>query len=108
MAKKSEATKETKKATTNDINVVQLIGTVLRPKQYEKMCRFTMVCESETPNGNLAKSYIPVVWFNSGSDETVADGERISVNGYLKSGKYEKDGKTVYTLDVVAEEVKFD
>ena len=106
MAKK-EASKSTEKK-TNDVNFVQLVGTVLRPKQYEKMCRFTMVCDSVTPNGNLAKSYIPVIWFNSGSDETVAEDERISIAGYIKSGKYEKDGKTIYTLDVVADNVIFD
>lgn len=105
MAKKSTNT-EVKK-TTDDVNVVTLIGTVIRPLQTEKVCRFTLVCESVTAKGNIAKSYIPVVWFNGGTDDTVSDGERISVNGSLKSGKYEKDGRTVYTLDVIAEEVIF-
>lgn len=105
MAKKNTNTEA--KKTTNDINAVQLVGTVIRPLQTEKVCRFTMVCESVTPNGNIAKSFIPVVWFNGGTDDTVSDGERISVNGSLKSGKYEKDGRTVYTLDVIAEEVIF-
>lgn len=105
MAKRSEASE--KKTATNDINCVSLIGTVLRPHQYEKMCRFTLVCGSETPAGKIANSYIPIVWFNEGSEETVAEDERVAVNGRLKSGKYEKDGRTIYTLDVVAEEVKF-
>ena len=106
MAKRSDAS-ENKKTTTTDINAVSLIGTVLRPHQYEKMCRFTLVCGSETPAGKIANSYIPVVWFNEGSEETVAEDERVAVNGRLKSGQYEKDGRTIYTLDVVAEEVKF-
>lgn len=106
MAKRRE-NKDVKKAETNDSNVVMLIGTVARPNQMDKLCRFTMVCESVTPKGNIAKSYIPVVWFNSGSDETVTEGERVRVNGYLKSGKYEKDGKTIYTLDVVVDEIEF-
>lgn len=105
MAKKSE-TKETKKTTT-DQNTVVLIGTVLRPVQHEKLCRFTMVCESETPNGKTARSYIPVVWFNGGSDETVDEGERVAIDGFIKSGKYEKDGRTIYTLDVVVENIHF-
>lgn len=106
MAKKNTNT-ATETKTTNDVNAVQLVGTVIRPMQTEKVCRFTLVCESVTPKGNLAKSFIPVVWFNGGTDDTVSDGERISVNGSLKSGKYEKDGRTVYTLDVIAEEVIF-
>lgn len=104
MAKRESKTEQ---KTTNDVNAVTLIGTVLRPNQTDKVCRFTLVCESVTPNGNVAKSFIPVVWFNAGSDETVAEGERVSVEGYLKSGKYEKDGRTVYTLDVVVENIKF-
>lgn len=108
MAKRNASAKAEPKI-TNDINTVSLLGTVLRPKQSEKVCRFTLVCASLTPNGNLAKSYIPVVWFNGGSDETVAEDERVVVNGFLKSGKYEnKDGHTVYTLDVVADEVIFE
>lgn len=106
MAKRSEAS-ENKKTTTTDHNAVSLIGTVLRPRQYEKMCRFTLVCGSETPAGKIANSYIPVVWFNEGSDDTVVEDERVAVNGRLKSGKYEKDGRITYTLDVVAEEVIF-
>lgn len=106
MAKRSEA-KETKKTTTNDQNSVVLIGTVTRPKQYEKLCRFTMVCESVTPNDKIARSYIPVVWFNGGSEETVEEGERVAIDGFLKSGKYENDGRTIYTLDVVVDQIHF-
>ena len=104
MAKRTnEATN--KQASTTDINAVQLIGKVLRPNQMEKLCRFTLDCTQITPKGNAAHSYIPVIWFNEGSDETVGENERVGVQGYLKSGKYEKDGRTIYTLDVVAEKV---
>lgn len=108
MAKKTETKAiENKKASTTDINAVQMIGTVLRPIQMDKLCRFTLDCCQVTPKGNIAHSFIPVVWFNEGLEETVADGERIGVEGYLKSGKYEKDGRTIYTLDVVAEKITF-
>ena len=108
MAKKTETkASETKKASTTDINAVQLIGTVHRPNQMEKLCRFTLDCCHVTPKGNIAHSFIPVVWFNADTEETVSDGERIGVYGYIKSGKYEKDGRTVYTQDVVAEKVTF-
>ena len=107
MAKKSETKALETNASTTDINAVQLIGKVLRPNQTEKLCRFTLDCAQVTPKGNLAHSFIPCVWFNEDSEETIAEGERIGVNGYIKSGKYEKDGRTIYTLDVVAEKVTF-
>ena len=107
MAKRSENKATENKASTTDINAVQLIGKVLRPNQMDKLCRFTMDCAQVTPKGNLAHSFIPCVWFNEDSEETIAEGERIGVSGYIKSGKYEKDGRTIYTLDVVAEKVTF-
>lgn len=105
MAKRTES-KETK-GTTTDINAVQLIGTVMRAKQSEKVCRFTLDVTSITEKGNTSHAYIPCVWFNEGSEETVTDGERIGVSGSIKTGKYEKDGRTIYTVDVVAEKITF-
>lgn len=107
MAKRSETKAPETSTSTTDINAVQLIGKVIRPNQSEKCCRFTLDCAQVTPKGNLAHSFIPCIWFNEGSEETVAEGERIGLQGYIKSGKYEKDGHTVYTLDVVAENITF-
>lgn len=107
MAKRSESKATENKEITTDINAVQLIGKVLRPNQSAKVCRFTLDCAQVTSKGNMAHSYIPCVWFNEGSEETVAEGERVGVQGYIKSGKYVTEGRTVYTLDVVAENITF-
>lgn len=37
----------------------------------------------------------------------VHKGDRIGIDGFVQTGKYEKDGRTVYTFDVVAENVEF-
>ena len=92
----------------NDNNAVNISGVVMRAKQLEKVCRFTLDVQNTTPKGNVAHSYIPCVWFNGESEDTVTDGERIGVNGSLRSGSYEnKEGKKVYTLDLVVENVIF-
>lgn len=91
-----------------DNNAVVLSGTVLRANQREKVCRFTLDVQTTTPKGNISHAYIPVTWFNSDTEDTVTDGERVGVNGSLRSGSYEKDGRKVYTIDVIAESVVFE
>lgn len=105
MGKKSE-TKKTEAA--QDTNLVRLTGTVLRAKQMEKVCRFTLDVATTTAKGNTAHAYAPVVWFNEDTEDTVTDGEHVSVYGQLRSGSYEKDGKKVYTLDVVVDKIEFE
>ena len=106
MGKKSEASKQ-EAASANDSNAVCISGIVLRPHQSEKVCHFTLDAATPTPNGKTSHAYVPVVWFNGDSEDTVTDGEKVAVNGALRSGSYEKDGRKIYTLDVVAEKVIF-
>ena len=106
MGKKSETTKQEVQA-ANDQNRVLINGSVLRPKQTERCCRFTLDVATPTPNGNVSHAYVPVVWFNEASEDTVTEKERVAVAGSLRSGSYEKDGRKIYTLDVVAETVIF-
>lgn len=107
MGKKSEA-KIQAAASANDSNAVVISGTAIRVKQMEKLCRFTLDVATPTPKGNVSHAYVPVVWFNEDSEDTVTEKEHIAVNGALRSGSYEnKDGQKIYTLDVVAEKVIF-
>ena len=39
--------------------------------------------------------------------EHCAKGSQVGVVGRIETGSYEKDGKTVYTTDIVADEVEF-
>lgn len=102
--------KDAKKAaveSANDNNAVVLSGTVMRPKQMEKVCRFTLDVATTTEKGNVAHAYVNIVWFNGDSEDTVSEGERVGVNGSIRTGSYEKDGRKIYTTDVVANEVIF-
>lgn len=40
-------------------------------------------------------------------DKYIAKGSQIGVQGRLQTGSYEKDGRTVYTTDVVLDRVEF-
>ena len=37
----------------------------------------------------------------------VRKGQKIGLVGHIQTGKYEKDGKTVYTTDVIMDELEF-
>lgn len=37
----------------------------------------------------------------------LSKGKLVGVNGRIESGRYEKDGRTIYTTDVVANQVEF-
>ena len=54
--------------------------------------------------------FIPVVCF-AGTARTVGDhltkGSRVAVEGHLRSSSYERDGETIYALEVVARSVTF-
>ena len=107
MATKKKVVNDEVPFVSEDHNAVVITGHVLRPKQGEKVCRFTLDCATKTPNDKISHAYIPCVWFNGDSEDTVTEGEHISVNGAIRTGSYEKDGRKIYTVEVVAAEVIF-
>lgn len=56
-------------------------------------------------------SFIPVVCFGKTAEACerfLAKGKLVGVSGRIKTGKYEnKEGRTVYTTDVIADRVEF-
>lgn len=54
--------------------------------------------------------FVNIVCFNQTAElvnEYVKKGNKIGIVGRLQSGSYDKEGKTVYTLEVVIDEVEF-
>lgn len=51
-------------------------------------------------NGRTTKCWINYVMFNPSI--FYEEGNEIEINGYLHSNSYEKDGKKVYTTEIVA------
>jgi single-strand DNA-binding protein len=59
--------------------------------------------------GKTTSDFIPVtVWGKEAERcKALVKGSLIEVKARVSPGRYEKDGKTQYTLDLVADEVKF-
>lgn len=100
------------------MNKVLLVGNLvkdieLRYTTNEKAVgKFTIAINRETKNkdGEYDADYINCVSFGEQAkalSEYLKKGTKVSVEGHIQTGSYEKDGKKVYTTDIVVEKIKF-
>lgn len=94
------------------MNNVILIGNLTKDPEVKyttgdnptAICRFTLAV-NEGFGDNKKTSYVPIVVFGKTGEscEThLRKGSKVCVNGRIQTGSYEKDGRTVYTTDVIA------
>lgn len=99
------------------MNSIALIGRLTRDpdvryKEEMAIARFTLAVDRPKMNGKEATSDFPsCVAFGKTAEmieKYITKGRRIGLTGRLQTGNYtDKDGKKVYTTDVVAERVYF-
>ena len=69
------------------------------------ICRFT-VAVNEGYGDKQRTSFIPVVVFGKSAENCekyLSKGSKVLVKGHIQTGSYEKDGRTIYTTDVIAD-----
>ncbi len=99
------------------MNNVILIGNLVRDPELRystgqnqtAVCRFT-VAVNDGYGERQRTSFIPIVVFGKQAENCeryLAKGRKVAVNGRIQTGSYEKDGRTVYTTDVIANNVEF-
>lgn len=73
------------------------------------VCRFTLAVDR--PTQDKAADFIRIVVFRKQAENAhkyLAKGRQCAVQGWIQTGSYkDREGKTVYTTDVVANRVKF-
>lgn len=100
------------------MNSVILIGRLTRDPDYRlsantSICTFSVAIDrGKDKNGNDRGTDFPrVTVFGRQADSCdryLAKGRMVAVQGRIQTGSYtDKDGKTVYTTDVVADRVQF-
>jgi single-strand DNA-binding protein len=107
------------------MNSVNLIGRLVRDPEIRflssgtAVANFTLAIDKQVSKekkqemeskGEATADFINiVVWGKMGENSAnyLAKGRLVGVTGRLQSGKYEKDGRTVYTTDVIANQVEF-
>jgi len=99
------------------INEVVLIGRLTAEPELRKtksgmsVCNVTLAVD-EIPNANGQKytNFIDVQIWNRQAENIVrycSKGESIAVYGSIRTGKYKKDDRWVYTKDIIAKKVQF-
>ncbi|MGX8773545.1 MAG: single-stranded DNA-binding protein [Bacillota bacterium] len=105
------------------MNSVVLIGNLTRDPELRystggnqtAICRFTVAVNDRRRNPQTQEwednpSFIPIVVFGKQAencDRYLAKGRKVAVMGRIQTGSYEKDGRTVYTTEVIAGSVEF-
>ena len=95
------------------MNVVTLMGNLGKDPEYREgsvnVCKFTLAV-TDGYGDKKRTDWIPVVCFNKIADNCakyLTKGSKVYVVGKIQTGSYEKDGRTVYTTDVIASQVGF-
>ena len=98
------------------MNSVTLIGRVTKKPELNYTTNNTAVTKfslavDRPVSGEKKTDFIPITVFGKQAENTcrfVDKGKQIAVQGRIQTGSYkDKDGKTVYTTDVVADRVEF-
>ena len=97
------------------MNKVILIGRLTRDPEVRYTPTQTAICNLvvaiDTGYGDKKETDFPrVTVYGKGAESLAtysAKGLRVNVFGRIKTGSYVKDGKTVYTTDLVADRIEF-
>lgn len=101
------------------MNSVSLIGRLTRDPEVHygaqsqtAVCRFSIAIDrGKDRNGEDRGADFPgIVCFGKTAElceRYLAKGRMVGIQGRIQTGKYEKDGRTVYTTEVLADRVEF-
>lgn len=94
------------------MNKVVLMGRITKDlDKKEKVTNFTVAVDRKFKReGDPSADFIDCVAFGKTKeivDKYFEKGQKIAVDGRIQTGSYEKDGRKIYTTDVVAESVEF-
>lgn len=99
------------------MNNVILIGRTTREIELRyttsqtAVARFSLAVERPVKDGEKKADFPNIIVFGKQAENCekyLAKGRKVAVQGRLQTGSYEdKDGKRVYTTDVIAERVEF-
>lgn len=99
------------------LNVVVLIGRLTKDPEVKytagesptAVARFS-IAVNDGYGENERTSYINIVAFGKQAENCerfLSKGRQVGITGRIQTGSYEKDGRTVYTTDVIASMVEF-
>ena len=105
------------KESGEDMNTVALIGRLIKDPEVKytagenptAVARFS-IAVNDGYGENERTSFINIVAFGKQAENCerfLSKGRQVGITGRIQTGSYEKDGRTVYTTDVIASRVEF-
>lgn len=97
------------------MNIVALIGNLTKDVELryttdqKAIARFS-IAVNDGYGDKQKTSFINIVVFGKqaeNADRYLSKGSKVAVNGRIQTGSYEKDGRTIYTTDIIAERIEF-
>lgn len=94
------------------MNQVELIGRITKDLELrtttdnKKVCKFTLAVNRDKDNTDFINC---MVWNQQAENlcKYQKKGSQIAINGSIRTGSYEKDGKTNYTFEVLANQIHY-
>ena len=86
-------------------NAIQLHGRVIKINEYSagKAARITIAAA----NDGYSQNFVQVKNFHPECYNLLKVGMQVHAYGHIQPGRYQKDGKTVFTQDIVADDIEF-
>ena len=105
------------KESGENMNIVTLIGRLTKDPEVKytagekptAVARFS-IAVNDGYGENERTSFINIVAFGKQAENCerfLSKGRQVGITGRIQTGSYEKDGRTVYTTDVIASRVEF-
>ena len=97
------------------MNIVVLIGNLTKDVELryttdqKPIARFS-IAVNDGYGEQKRTNYIPIVVFGKqaeNADRYLSKGSKVAVNGRIQTGSYEKEGRTIYTTDIIASNIEF-
>lgn len=86
-------------------NAVVIRGTIRKILlDSEKVNKYSIDVPSETPNGKVSHAFLNITEFSTEGAWEV--GTNVHIEGHLSTGSYQKDGKTLYTTDIIVDKIE--
>ncbi len=93
------------------MNNVTLIGRLTRdPERTDRsntiICNFSIAVDRPKEGAD----FIRITVFGKQAEncsQYLAKGRQVAVQGHIQTGSYQKDGKTIYTTDVIGDHIEF-
>lgn len=97
------------------MNIVALIGNLTKDVELryttdqKPIARFS-IAVNDGYGEKQKTSFINIVVFGKqaeNADKYLSKGDKVAIHGRIQTGSYEKDGRTIYTTDIIAERIEF-